>query len=225
MLVIQSFWVFWHRMSLMWRTLRFWAGSVKLSWELRQWAACIIYVPLRSLLVLAPDRRSSWPAVTGSEIIRKSDRWWYRVSFSCLCWLPSCSLYHACLLEILCGYWYLPIRFWTQRKSSWTGVCSGSFSLLWMWCSVPCLSVLPGRKCWHWMRLWWRWRMCCWTICWYSVTAVSRNWEWKGQLSLRWWRRRCLSCFIWSIPGWRWILRSMHWISSNRLMLNCWGVC
>ena len=36
--------------------------------------ACIIYVPLRSLLVLAPDRRSSWPAVTGSEIIRKSDR-------------------------------------------------------------------------------------------------------------------------------------------------------
>ncbi len=29
---------------------------------------------LRSLLVLAPDRRSSWPAVTGSEIIRKSDR-------------------------------------------------------------------------------------------------------------------------------------------------------
>ena len=47
---------------------------------------------------------------TGSQIImarRNGERNYKevgRVSFSCLCWLPSCSLYHACLLEILCGY-------------------------------------------------------------------------------------------------------------------------
>lgn len=35
---------------------------------------CIIYVPLRSLLGLVPDRRSSWLAVMGSGIIRKLGR-------------------------------------------------------------------------------------------------------------------------------------------------------
>ena len=109
------------------------------------------------------------------------------------------------------------------RKVIFIGGCTGSFSHLSEWCSVPSLSVRHRPRRWRWTPSWWCFLTWYSTISWFSVSSVSHNWALPVQPSVHpspsWYRWFSLS----SIPGSGSTARSMHWISCRNSKAGHWS--